>query len=139
MSVTVPDGWYGGGSATGLGVGQGNDEVNQRFAGGGFFVDVIPMRYGAAVAAFAKLQGLTFEGEPQVGALDGRQTTTFRAHPRGDHVVLDPIAPGLDISSAHGRQMFIDADGSTLLIRTELNAASFESQLDEVLASLAFA
>lgn len=138
ISVTVPDGWYGAAGSTEFGVGQGLDEVNQRFEDVGLQLAVIAMPYDEAVAAFQNLEGLTHEGEPTRGVVDGHESTTFRARAAADHVVLDPVIPGADISSESSEQIFIDVDGTTVLIRTEVFDPSAEPALDHVLSSLTF-
>ena len=138
MSITLPKGWYGGGSANEFGVGQGLDEVEQRFADAGMSVAVIEMAYDEAVAAIGDLDGLTSDREPTTQSLAGFDSTTFYVHAEGDHVVLDPIAPGADITQGTAQVIFIDAGGSTIMIRTEIIDDAGAGPLDGVIASIEF-
>jgi ABC-type transport system substrate-binding protein len=138
MSVTLPDGWYAFASENDFGVGQGFDDVNQTFDGGGFLVSPIAMPYDEAVAEFEKLEGLAHDREPTTGTFGGYEATTFYAHATGDNVVLDPIAPGFDIVAAPGQQVFIEANGTTILIRMEINDEAARAEIEEVLASIEF-
>ena len=138
ISITVPDGWFGGAGGDSFGVGQGNDEINQRFEDVGLYVSVIDMPYADAVEAFPTLTGLVHEAEPVGGTIDGYETTTFRAHAGAGHVVLDPIAPGSDIGPEGDRQIFIDVDGTTIFVKTEVFDETALPALDGVLASLEF-
>jgi hypothetical protein len=137
MSVTVPEGWYGGAGTSGLGLGQGLDELNERFSDVELYVDVIPTSYAEAVAGFQELVGLSAQqNEPAAETFDGYEATTFRARALGENVLLDPIAPGLDIGPAAAQQTFVDVDGITLLIRTAVYDDAAEPVLEQVLASL---
>ena len=137
LTVTVPDGWFGGGGSSGWGVGQGLNEVEQRYDAVGLEIGVIPTPYDDAVAAFRQVDGLIRQGEPSVGELAGWESTTFESHAAGEPVLIDEIAPGADIGRFSYRQIFVDADGSTLLIRTELFDQAFKPELESVLDSLA--
>ena len=138
VSVTVPEGWFGGAAAGGFSVGQGLDEANERFADAGLYVDVIPTPYGEAVTAFEELGGISHGSDPTIGTVDGHGSTTFRAHADGAPVVLDPIAPGLDLTSEAGEQIFIDVAGVTILVRTEVFNEDAQAALDTVVASIRF-
>ena len=138
MSIALPTGWYGGGSAREFSAGQGIDEVEQRFAGGGLYVSPIDMAYDEAVAAFSNLDGLTADHEPTTQSMGGHDSTTFYVHAEGGRVVLDPIAPGLDVNAGTAHVIFIDAGGTTILIRTELFREAGAGPLDDVIASIRF-
>jgi hypothetical protein len=137
LAVTVPDGWFGGGGSSGWGVGQGLNEVEQRYEAVGLEVGVIPTPYDDAVAAFRQIDGLIRQGEPSVGKLAGWESTTFESHAAGEPVLIDEVAPGADIGRFSYRQIFVDADGSTLFIRTEVFEQASKPELELVLASLA--
>ena len=138
MSITLPTGWYGHGSAREFGVGEGVNEVDQRWAGAGMYVNPIEMAYDDAVAAFGELVGLTSDQKPTTQSFRGFDSTTFYVHAEGDHVVLGPIAPGLDITAGTAQVIFIDADGTTIMIRTELFDDAGPGPLDDVIASIEF-
>lgn len=137
MSVSVPPGWYGGGSNTGWGIGQGHDEVNQRFRDAGLGVDVIPLRFEDAVDAFQEVEGLD-QVKPMSSDIDGHAAMTFRATATGEPVLLlESLGVPIDISGV-GRQTFVDVDGTTILIRSEVIAPAAAPILDRVLASVRF-
>lgn len=74
--------------------------------------------------------------EPQTGTVGGHEATIFEASTAGAQVLLDPIAPGVDLSPAAYQQFFVD--GTTILIRTEVfdesaePSASTRPRLDRV-------
>jgi hypothetical protein len=138
ITVTVPDGWYGGALSSGFTVGQGLDEVNERYAGGGIYVEVISAPFDEAVRAFENLAGLVQEGEPERAEIDGRSATTFFVHAEGDPVLFGEIAPGLDVIADTGQVTFIDVQGTTLLVRTEVFDEGVQPALEEVISSLTF-
>ena len=138
VAVTVPAGWYGGAGRSGFGVGQGFDEVNERFRDVGLYVDVIPTPYDSAVAAFGKVAGLIQQGAPTSGTIDGHESTTFEARVDGAPVPIDAIAPGLDIVSDAGQQILIDVAGTTVLVRTEVFNEDAQAALDSVISSIRF-
>ena len=137
LTVTVPDGWFGGGGRSGWGVGQGLNEVEQRYEAVGLEVGVIPTPYDDAVAAFRQVDGLIRQGEPSVGELAGWESTTFESHAAGEPVLIDEVAPGADIGRFSYRQIFVDADGSTLFIRTEVFDQTSKPKIELVLDLLA--
>jgi hypothetical protein len=137
LTVTVPDGWFGGGGSSGWGVGHGLNEVEQRYEAVGLEVGVIPTPYHDAVAAFRQVDGLTRQGQPSVGELAGWESTTFESHAAGEPVLIDEVAPGADIGRFSYRQIFVDADGSTMFIRTEVFEQASKPELELVLDSLA--
>lgn len=138
MSVTVPEGWYGGGGRLSFGIGQGLDEVNERFRDAGVYVDALDLPFDVVVAAFREVEGLDIP-EPTSATVGGYAAITFRARARGEPVVLeDALGTGIDTSSSSDRQIFVDADGTTILIRTELFDDRAASVLDRVLASTTF-
>ena len=138
ISITVPSGWYGGGSPRDFGVGQGLDRVEQRFADAGMSVALIDMGYDEAVAAFGDLDGLTTDREPTTQSIAGFDSTTFYVHAEGGHVVLDPIAPGADVTEGTTQVIFIDVDGTTIMIRAELHDEAGAGPLNDVIASIEF-
>jgi hypothetical protein len=138
MSITLPTGWYGGASLQDFGVGQGIDEVHQTFGGGGLAVSALDMPYDQAVAEFGKLPGLDHARKPTTGMLGGYEATTFYAHARSGHVLLDPIAPAADIGTSSTQQVFVDANGTAILIRMELNDDAARAEIEEVIASIEF-
>ena len=138
ISITVPEGWFGSGSAADFAAGQGLDEVNQRFADAGLYVNTIDMAYDAAAVAFGALDGVTVDQPPTTQAIGGHDSTTFYVHAEDGQVILDPIAPGVDVNEATAQVMFIDVDGTTVMIRTELFDDSGAEPLDGVIASIEF-
>jgi hypothetical protein len=138
VSVTIPDGWYGGAYASGFTVGQGIDDAQQRYADVGLYLDVIDLPYEEAVVGVGQLSGLVEDAAPTSTEIDGHPATTFHVHAEGDHVVLDAIAPGLDIIAEAGPLTLIDVDGTTILVRTEIFDEAAEPTLEEVVGSLTF-
>jgi hypothetical protein len=138
VSITVPVGWYGGAGSTGFFVGQGLDEVNQRFADVGLYLDVVQLDYDAAIAAFREIEGVVIQAEPETGTIGGHEATTFEASTEGGQALLDPIAPGIDLTAAAYQQIFVDVGGTTVLIRTEVFNEAAQPALDGVLASIEF-
>ena len=139
MTVTVPDGWYGVGGTRGFGVGQGLDEVNQRFRDVELYVDVIDMPFGDAVAAFQAIEANWDIDELTPDTIDGREAVTFHAQALGAPVLLeDALGVGIDIGVAEGQQTFVDVGSATILVRTAIYEEAAEPVLDRVLASLAF-
>jgi hypothetical protein len=137
MSITVPAGWYGAASSSEFAIGQAIDEANE-FAGGGLFVGTIAMPYDEAVAAFADIADLVHEQPATTGTMGGYEATTFYTHAAADHVILDPVAPGTDIGTASAQQVFIDADGTTIMIRSEVNDDAARAEIEGVMASIEF-
>jgi hypothetical protein len=138
ISLTLPQGWYGGASLDGLSVGQGFDDANQRFAGAGLYLAVIALPYDEAVAAFSDLGGLTHDRDATTGMVDGHDATTFYAHASGAHVLLDAIAPGSDLIAEAGQEIFIDVNGTTVFIKTEVFDDAGEDELADVIGSIEF-
>lgn len=136
LTLTVPDGWFGGGGSSGWGVGQGLNEVEQRYEDVGLEVALVPTPYEEAVAAFEEVDGLIRQGERSVGDFGGWKSTTFESHAAAEPVLIDEIAPGADIGRFAYRQIFVDADGSTLFIRTELFDQAAKPELESVLDSV---
>jgi hypothetical protein len=80
LTFDVPDGWYGGGDGSGFGIGQGLNEAEQRFGGGGIQVEVLQMPVDEAAQRFAKVKGID-AGKPATAEVDGRPATVFSGHP----------------------------------------------------------
>ena len=137
MSITVPSGWYGAASSSEFAVGQSLDEANE-FAGGGLLVGTIAIPYDEAVAAFGEIADLVHEQPATTGTLGGYDATTFYTHAAADHVILDPVAPGLDVLTSSAQQVFVDADGTTILIRSEVKDDAARAEIEEVMASIEF-
>jgi hypothetical protein len=114
------------------------DIANARFADAGLYVNVIDKPYAEAVSVFEALPGLEQRAEPTTAMVGGHNATVFEARANTDHVLLDRLAPGLDIGTTAGKQIFVDVNGATVLIRTEVNSASAQAALDAVVASLRF-
>lgn len=137
VSITVPDGWYGAGGRSGFAVGQGLNEDNE-FADAGLHVAAVPLPYDEATATFEQLEGVVFSEPTSTTELDGHEATVFHGSPSGDQVLLDALVPGIDLNALSHEQIFVDVDGQTILIRTELHSDDAEGALTEVIDSLQF-
>ena len=138
VAVTVPGGWFGGAGSSGFGVGQGNDEVNQRFGDVGLYLDAIRMPYDDAVAAFRRLEGVSLEAEPVDGTIGGYEATIFRPQPVREPILLDPIVPRSDLTSEIHHVIFIDVRGTTVFIKTEVFDDEALPVLEQVIDSIQF-
>ena len=138
LMVTVPDGWWGGGSSSGWSIGRGNDEVNQRYRDAGVFVEVLDLPYRHALSAYRSVEGVLEDGRPHRHSVDGRRATTFMRHAVAEPVVLeDALGVGVDVGPDSWSQTFVDLGRSrTLLVRTEVVEVSAVSAVEGVLASL---
>jgi hypothetical protein len=136
VSITVPDGWYGAAGQSGFGVGQG---MNQgEFADAFIGLDLVRLPYDEAVATFGALEGTVFSEPSSTMQLDGHEATVFHGSPLSDHVLLDELVPGIDLTATAHQQILVDVDGQTILIRTELPSDDAEGALAEVIESLQF-
>lgn len=136
VSISVGEGWYGTAGQLGFAVGQGLDDGE--FADAGLYGTVVPVAYDEAVATFGELEGVVFSEPSSSMKLDGHDATVFHGGPLGDQVPLDELVPGIDLNTLAHQQMFVDVDGQTLLIRTELRSDDAESALTEVIDSIRF-
>lgn len=140
MSVAVPEGWYGGGSASGWGVGQGHDEVKEEFLDAEIHVDVLRMPFGAALEAFGAVEGLYQRENPRSTEIDGHRAVTYYASPVGDQVLLEEaFGLRIDISSGEGRQTFVQFDDdTTVFIRGQVIDDAATPAFEAALSSLEF-
>lgn len=138
LTFDVPDGWYGGGDVGGFGIGQGLNEAEQRFAGGGIQVEVLQMPVDEAAQRFAKVKGID-AGKPTTAEVDGRPATVFSGHPTDGAVGLDALGTSADVNEFSEQQIFVDLRDQTLLIRTEVSEPTADDEIASVLQSLRFA
>ena len=138
VTVTVPDGWWGGGSSSGWSVGQGHDEVHQRYRDAGVLVDVLDLPYRRAVSAYRSVEGVVEDRGSRRHSVDGRRATTFMRHAVAEPVVLeDALGVGADVGPDSRSQTFVDLGGGrTLLVRTEVVDEAAVSAVEGVLASM---
>jgi hypothetical protein len=133
----VPAGWFGGGDAAGWGIGQGLDEVHQRFQDVSISVAALAMPLAKALRVFRSVDGLTL-GRASTGRLAGHRTVVFHAEPTKGPVGIDTFN-GIDVNRFSTSQIFLAVGaGETLLIRTEVVDPQSVKAMSKVLQTFAF-
>lgn len=139
VSFTVPAGWYGGQGDTGFGIGQGIDTVRQDFRDGGIYFDVLAMPLEKAVEAFQNVEEMD-AGQPQSTELAGYPGVMF--YPIAQRQVLLEDALGIPIDILPNPDpdpvIFLDVEGTTVIIRTGAYNEEGRRAVDQVLESFQF-
>lgn len=138
LSLTVPAGWWGGGSAGGWAVGQGYDAATRRYGGAGIFVQVLDLSFAQAVRAFRRVEGLAGSHEPRLHRVAGRRAATFRTRAASTPVLLRAaLGVDVDVRAEAWSQTFVELPGArTLFVRTEVSDPAVVPVLVRVLGSL---